>query len=202
MESNSQPSSPRGNQQQLPSAMQTIMSQSYAGRQTTLNDASVTNPMGKFPRRKDPLHSVWFARDAKAALHVYEQNARYLAPFKKKFVDGDNDQILPDAEFAQSGDFGVLGHDKVSALKRAYRDLQANTMFRVEEPVKAPPIVANRRNNFKRQKSPRLEESRWEKKSKEYVLLRRDEVEELRGMEKLLREEKKVSPVSLTNFPT
>jgi len=57
--------------------------------------------------------------------------------------------------------------------------------------VKAPPIVATRKNNFKRQKSPRLEESRWEKKSKEYVLLRRDEVEELRGMEKLLKQEKR-----------
>jgi len=120
--------------------METIMAQSYAGRRTTLNNPAVVNPIGSFPRPKDPLHSVWFARDAKAALHAYEENAKYLQPFKKKYVDGDKSGVLPDAEFAQSGDFGILGHDKISVLKRAYRDLQANTMFRVEQVSKVKPI--------------------------------------------------------------
>ena len=58
-------------------------------------------------------------------------------------------------------------------------------MFYPEEPEAPTPIKPTRRNNFKRARSPTELESKWERKSKEYIVLRRDEVAELTAMEKV-----------------
>ncbi|GMH87954.1 hypothetical protein TL16_g11017 [Triparma laevis f. inornata] len=124
-----------------------------------------------------------------AAIKTYEETASYLLPFKKAHHDKKS-LGLPTSSFAQTGDFGILGHTKKDNLRRAYRELAANSMFYAEEPEPPAPIKPTRGNNFKRARSPTELESKWERKSKEYILLRRDEVSELTQMEKLLRKER------------
>jgi len=171
-----------------------VIARGYAGiRKSRLKDVSIINPASSFPRRKDPMHTMWMARDAKAALHLFEETSEYLGDFKKKHLDKDKNIIVPDAAFAQAGDFGIVGHDPKSNLKRVYRELQANSMFTVEKHEPPPLIIKpGRHNKFKRPRSPTEAESRWEKKSKEYILMRRDEMTELASMEKLLKKEKKI----------
>jgi len=136
---------------------------------------------------------MWMARDAKAALYLFEETSEYLGDFKKKHLDNNRSIVVPDAAFAQAGDFGIVGHDSKSNLRRVYRELQANSMFTVEAHDPPPPIIKpGRHNKFKRPRSPTETESRWEKQSKEYILMRRDEMTELSSMERLLKKERKI----------
>ena len=142
----------------------------YAGiKKSQLGNASISNPVGKFPRRKDTVHTLWAARDAKAALELYEEtHGEYLLEFKKRHLDGNNSLVLPDASFAQSGDFGIVGHDDKSRMKRVYRELQANRIFRVEEVEEDKKDTTRigltgkkkRKNYYKRPRSPTEQEVR------------------------------------------
>ncbi|GMI05596.1 hypothetical protein TrVE_jg1086 [Triparma verrucosa] len=161
----------------------------YAGIKKSMLDVDLVNPTF-FPRRKDTMQQLWAARDSLSAIKTYESTASYLLPFKKVHHDSVPTS-LPDAAFARSGDFGIIGHGQSDKLRRAYRELKANSMFYPEEPEAPTPIKPTRRNNFKRARSPTELESKWERKSKEYIVLRRDEVAELTAMEKLLRSERK-----------
>ena len=136
------------------------------------------------------MQQMWVARDARNAVKRYEETSEYLLPFKQRHLDRKA-VSLPDAAFSKSGDLGILGHDKKSQLRRAYRELHANSMFYPEESEKPPPIMPTRRNNFERARSPTEQESKWERKSKEYILLRRDELTELTSLERLLRSERR-----------
>ena len=174
------------------SSLEAIRSSNYAGiKSSTLDIRTVTNPTGSFPRRKDPMADIYLARDAKAAVDLFEKTAPYLQPFARKHLDNES-VVLPAADFAQAGDFGILGFDKKDDFRRAYRELQANSMFYTPKPEPPPPLKPTRSNNYARPPSPGALQSSFEKTSSEYILLRSDQLSEIRELSDLITKEKSI----------